>query len=275
MTAPAPLGWRDLALGSDPDLLRAELLHIIRARISNHPRSKQQTIGPSELGGSCLRRLGFRLSGVVGRGAGSAAWRPTVGTAVHTWLAETFEVAGCVPATADTGGWVERWATERRVMVGTVAGAEVWGSCDLYDRVTATVVDWKIVGATTLKSVRSKGPSGLYRTQVNLYGRGFRNAGLPVERVAAMFLPSSGELHEAVYWSEEYSEDVATQALSRAEGLALALKAAGPEIVIPALSTSEQFCTGCPWFTVRARVDSSTECPGHDAVARAIEGKGS
>lgn len=259
-SVPTVPDWRDLQLGSDPELLRRELLVTIRRRITAHPRSAQQVIGPSELGTPCLRRLALKLSGVTSSQA-SAAWRPTVGTAVHTWLADTFDAAE-----RDNPG---RWATEARVMVGTVGGREIWGSCDLYDRTTATVVDWKVVGATTLRTARRSGPSEQYRTQLHLYGRGYRNAGLPVERVAIMYLPSSGELADAVWWSEQYTEDVALQALSRADGLVAAMYAAGPEVVVPALPTAEAYCTGCPWFDPGARTPLA--CPGHQTLVRQQE----
>lgn len=262
-----PLAWEDMQLGSDPDLLRRELLLQIRQRIQGHPRSAQRAVGPSELGTPCLRRLGFRLAETMSTDAAKQSppsWRPTVGTAVHTWLAETFDEDN---ETATAGNDPRRWAVERRVMVGTIGGQEVWGSADLYDRVTATVVDWKVVGTTTLRKARTVGPTGTYRTQAHLYGRGFRNAGLPVERVAIMFLPSSGELSEAVWWSEPYAETIATQALSRAEGLLAALTAAGRDVVIPVLSTADNFCTGCPWWSP-GTMYLSHECPGHESIAR-------
>jgi len=267
MTLPALLDWRDLQLGSDPDLLRRELEHTIRRTIGAHPRSQQATIGPSELGGPCLRRIGHKLAGTptVNRGI---AWRPTVGTAVHSWLADAFEAdnrarvdaLGNPPADA-------RWAVETSVTVGDIGGKPCKGTADLYDRVTATVVDWKIVGRSTLMKARTGGPSGVYRTQLHLYGRGFRNARLPVERVAIAYLPSSGELHEAHFWAETYQETVAAQALSRADGVAQALAAAGPDVVLPALSTAENYCSQCPYFRARS-TDLARTCPGASAQNR-------
>jgi hypothetical protein len=260
---PALLDLDDMQLGSDPDLLRLELLHVIRQSIVDHPRSHQVMIGPSELGGPCLRRIGLRLAQVPAV-QHVPSWRPTVGTAVHSWLEGAFttdweHVAG--------GGSDYRWATETRVMVGHVGGQEVWGTCDLYDRCTATVVDWKIVGPTTLRATASGGPVSGYRSQVQLYGKGFRNAGLPVERVAIMLLPAAGDLNDHVWHSEPYSESIATEALARADGIASALTLAGPDIVIPALPTASHFCGSCPWFSYSAENGSATACPGHSPRA--------
>jgi hypothetical protein len=262
--APEPLGLSDLMLGSDPALIRAELLHVLAHRIRSHPRSLQAEIGPSEIGAPCLRRIGFRLAVSPSPPSGSepAPWRPTVGTAVHAWLASTFEAEGMS----------DRWAAECRVMVGTVAGQEVWGSCDLYDRTTATVIDWKVVGASTLKSARVSGPNPVYRTQVQLYGNGFRNAGLPVERVGIMYLPVAGELADSVWWSEPFSKTAAAEALSRVDGIARALAGAGKRVIIPALPTAEHYCGNCPWFRYTASPTSSEACPGHRAVAAHSEG---
>lgn len=266
-STPEPLRGTDLNLGSDPTLLRDELIDVIAQRVRLHPRSQQKEIGPSEIGAPCLRRIGFRLSSPPPAPSPTmpAPWRPTVGTAVHSWLAQVFE--------ADL--MHDRWASECRVMVGTVAGQEIWGSCDLYDRVTATVIDWKIVGPTTLKSARAAGPNPVYRAQVHLYGRGFLNAGLAVERVAIMYLPVSGELSDAVWWSEDYSESVAQEALTRVDGIAQALRAAGPALVLPALPTADHYCGNCPWFRFGSSATSSTSCPGHKAVAQHAERKAS
>jgi hypothetical protein len=160
----------------------------------------------------------------------------------------------------------DRWAAECRVMVGTVAGQEVWGSCDLYDRTTATVIDWKVVGNSTLKSARTNGPSDAYRAQVQLYGNGFRNAGLPVERVGIMYLAVTGELSDAVWWSEPFSAAAVAQVLGRVNGIALALQAGGRHTIIPALPTADHYCGSCPWFRFTSSPTSSEACPGHRAV---------
>jgi len=146
--------------------------------------------------------------------------------------------------------------------VGTVAGAEISGSADLFDRVTGTVIDWKIVGNTSLRAARMRGPKPQYRSQVHCYARGFASAGHTVERVAIMWLPSAGDLSAAEFWSEDYSETVALEALSRADGLARALAAAGPDLIIPALPRSEDYCESCPFHAPGADEASPVLCSG-------------
>ena len=85
----------------------------------------------------------------------------------------------------DPGG--NRWAPEQRVTVGAVGNATITGRSDLYDRISATVVDWKIVGPTTLRDAKANGPKPGYRTQGHLYGLGFTNADLPVDMVMIAF----------------------------------------------------------------------------------------
>ena len=122
-----------LMRGGDPTLVRDELLDAIRAAIRAHPRSAQTRIGPSEIGTPCQRRLGYRVAGVRPVQAGGDGWRPTVGTAVHSWL----EAAFSDPRLADAEGEA-RWVTEAQVDVGEIGGVRITGRCDLYDRVTAT-----------------------------------------------------------------------------------------------------------------------------------------
>ena len=63
-------------------------------------------------------------------------------------------------------------------------GYPVRGSIDLYDRKSASTVDWKIVGTATLKGVKAHGSSQTYMIQTPLYGIGLCNAGEEVERSA-------------------------------------------------------------------------------------------
>jgi hypothetical protein len=49
--------------GSNPELLRDELLAVIRRAMAEHPRSLQVKIGPSEVDHPCARRIGYKLLG--------------------------------------------------------------------------------------------------------------------------------------------------------------------------------------------------------------------
>lgn len=239
------------------DLIATELRHVISTTMLAHPRSHQSAIGPSELGTPCLRKLAHRIAGTtpVNR---SAAWRTAVGTAVHAWLADAFDTANCELVAAGLG---DRWLVERRVTVGTIGGVPIEGSADLFDTATGTVIDWKVVGLTSLRAARMIGPKPQYRTQIHCYARGFAAQGHHVERVAIMWLPQSGELAQAEYWSEPYDETVALEGLARAHSLNMALNLPGPS-VIPFLPAVDDYCGTCPYHLAGARSDATDVCRG-------------
>lgn len=254
-----------MSLGADPRLLRDELKYLIMLYATMSPRSLQTTIGPSEIGTPCTRRLAFMVTqGRPSGGPSSASWRSSVGTAVHSYLANVFAEHNL--ETHEAAGY-SRFLIESTVDVGEIGGVSVQGSSDLYDRVTATVVDWKIVGPATIKSAKANGPAPRYQTQVQLYGRGFTRRGLPVERVSIMFLPSSGDIRDAYMWSTDYDESVAVAALTRANATLHAVEATGPAVMIPLLPTADDYCTSCPWFVPQAREASGIACPGHNRKA--------
>lgn len=249
--------------GGDPDLTAAELLDVIEAAIAEHPRSLQTELGPSDLGHKCSRRIGYQMLGVdtVNLHQG-VAWKPTVGTAVHTWLETAFDAWNL---SNDPCRGAERFLVETTVEVGEVNGAPIYGHADLYDRVTATVVDWKVVGNPQLADYKANGPGQQYRVQAHLYGRGFVRAGHPVDTVMVVFLPRADELHRRVVWYEPYDENVALEGLQRAEGIALATQALGPA-ALAALPTADAFCYRCSYFRAGS-TDLTQGCPGDPAAA--------
>jgi hypothetical protein len=63
-----------------------------------------------------------------------------------------------------------------------------------------------------------------------------------VDRVAMLALPQNGEFSEAVWWSEPYSEQVALDALHRADAIATLVHAAGASAAaVP--PTADAFCS--------------------------------
>lgn len=256
----APLPEALTAIGSSPELTSRELVEAIEAAIIAHPRSQQISLGPSEIGQACGRRLAYKLLGHPE--PRDAPWLPTIGTAVHGWLEAALR--------ADNRRWLaqtghERWLLEQRVIVGEVDGKPISGSADVYDRVTATVVDWKIVGPTTLKKYKSSGPGSQYRTQAHLYGRGFVAEGLPVERVMVAFLPRNAPLHEAYFWHEPYDEQIALAGLQRVNGLAIGTRLTGYRL-LEQIPTVDDYCGFCP-FRVVGSTDPEKGCPGHASAA--------
>lgn len=197
-------------------------LDIIADSIVNQPRSLQKRIGPSEMGVECERAILHKLNGDQ-EPRGGIPWKPTIGTAVHTYLEEAFEKASA-PGQEQAG----RWLTERRVTVGEIAGTTITGSTDLFDTWTGTVMDHKIIGKSTGKKYRAHGPSRQYYIQAMLYGKGWKAAGHNVKMVAICFLPREGELSgDTFIWTAPYDEQAALDAIARANGLAAVLAAVG------------------------------------------------
>lgn len=267
MTAPILTG-----AAAHPEL--APLVHAI----TEHPRSQQVEIGPSEIGTPCVRRLGHTLAGTPEQPQ-PVPWRPTVGTATHAWIAEA--VAAWDERLPDG---TPRYVTEQRVTIGTVAGRPFGGSADLYDARDFRVVDWKIVGPTALKRYRascqlpsdaaehpafftdlSKGPGQKYRVQAHSYGLGFALADMPVAEVVVWMLPSNGELADAVRWAEPWRPDVAEWAMKRANDVAAVAEQAGWAATLPALPRADDYCGRfCPFWRAGADVADPTCCPGSD-----------
>ena len=229
-----------------PATVADELAEEIRYAVLNQPRSNQTIIGPSELGMPCTRALLHKLNrdalpeptpGTYPR----LPWLPAIGTAVHAFLADV--MAHSLGQFAMEG---KRYLIEHRVMVGTVGELEVWGSLDLFDILAGCVIDWKIVGPTTLKRVKAaRHPGQQYRDQAHSYGRGLLLQGHKVNNVMIVFLPRNGEFAERHIWAEPFDESVAVQALSRCKGLLDLITAIGIEAAVslyPACDISY-----CPW----------------------------
>lgn len=246
-----------LGRGGDPRLLYDELIHVIRAAIADQPRSQQTRIGPSELGHPCDRWMSYKLANTPTVNDRQAPWLPTIGTAIHAWLEDAFDTTNVehIKATDQS-----RWLLEHKVSVGSIDGQDITGSCDLYDTVTATVVDWKTVGKTRLDKYRRHGPDADYRVQAHAYGRGWTRKGYPVDTVAICFLPRNAELVDTVWWHEPYQEQIAVDALARAEVIAMANTALGPAAPA-AMKTVDHNCGYCPWFAIGA-TDLTWACPG-------------
>jgi hypothetical protein len=272
--------------GGDPELLFAELKHIIATAIENHPRTLQEKLGPSDIGDPCARRLAYKLTRTPKARTMPPAWRPTVGTAVHSWLEEKF--AEYNQAThAATGA--SRFLLEQRVNPGPCGGEDLEGSTDWYDRVTATAGDWKVIGPSSHKRLATdlragRGPRPEYRIQLHTYGLGWANRGVPVDQVMLVALPAAGELEDALMWTEPFKPQVAIDAMARVDRIhaltttlgpaafnvtngALALVGAGhlaepgANPGAPAIGTDSHGCRFCPWLK-GGSTDLTQGCPG-------------
>ena len=252
----------DPALGPADTL--AALTGIVADAIDNAPRSQQAAIGPSEIGHPCDRRLAYKLNDHPKVNSGRLAWKPAIGTAVHAWKQEIVERWNWDNPMPDGG---PRFIVEGRVHVGDAGNQPITGSSDVYDRLTATNGDYKIVGGDRLRHYREHGPGDQYRIQAHAYGRGYALLGYRVRWVAIWFLPRDREFDKAYFWYEPYDEQIALDALTRLDGIAKLVASLGP--AAPGLlGTADAFCTSCRYYGPGSK-DLTKACPGDPAVRTA------
>ncbi len=192
---------------------------MILDHLNNRPRSVQTSLGPSSAGNPCDRALVGLMSGFEGS-PDSNPWLAGVGTAVHFMLAEMLEEEN-----RKAGKTV--WLVEQELKIKAPAIPK--GSGDGFHIPSGTVVDWKILGKTTLDDISKNGPSELYETQLDIYGFGYAQLGYQVNDVVLAALPRNANpnlpfLHEAVFWKKQWDFDNAVTAISRVEALYLRAK---------------------------------------------------
>ena len=200
------------------------------------PRARQVAIGPSEMGHECTRRLAYKLLDWDQVNVSqSSNWASQVGSAIHAHLAEIFR--------KKEGFEVEQKVTIRGQLAGTV---------DLFDTVRGIVMDWKTTGYTKLQEYRKSGATAQHITQVQLYGYGKAQTGAKVNKVALVYLPTSGSLDEMHLELHDYDEKVALEALARVDDITALLAQLDVESnpamwdVIPKVASRN--CNWCPYF---------------------------
>lgn len=234
--------------------LAALVRDVVTRADATSPRSTQRSIGPSEIGHECPRRIAYRLMGEPAVSSGGDPWPAIVGTATHSWLADAFEAAN------ERMGY-RRFLTEQRVQIRD----GISGTADVLDTDTGTVLDHKLPGTTAMRSYKQHGPSTVYRVQAHLYGLGFTTAGYDVQRVAIAYYPRGGMLSGLHTWSEPFDAAIANDALTRHDQILEAACALAvddyPEHYAHIPAVAGHSCTWCPWFSPGAQVGRS--CPGH------------
>jgi hypothetical protein len=227
-----------------------ELADVVRAHESSRPRSLQTSIGPSEAGAACSRRLAYKMLGVDRVNTDSDPWAAIIGTSVHAWLDAAF-------LAENDRTEQERWLCDIKVELPTY----MRGSVDLYDKKTATVIDHKVLGLTSLKKFKADGPSNLYRTQVHLYACGLRMQGANVQNVAIAAWSRTGYLRDAAWWTEPYDEQVVEECLARIDALRTTTNLLGVG-ALPLIPTADGPCSWCPYY-LPASTTIEDGCPGH------------
>lgn len=251
-----------------PDLVASELFAIVADGITNTPRSQQTAIGPSEAGSPCHRRIGYKLAGTPAVNESGVAWKPAVGTAVHSMFADI--LAGAEARRAGTDAYAQRWHVEERVDAGQYGpdGVTLDGNCDVFDAWCGISFDWKFTSRNMIRSkYRPHGPGDQYRIQAHLYGYGWARKGHPVAHVAVIFMTRDGEFTDRYVWSEPYDEQVAEAALMRLSETAHLLRDLGPEVTLPMLPIAESFCGNCPWHRPGS-TDPTKACAGVESKSR-------
>ncbi len=243
-TAPSPVdeGPRE-AFDPEAYALEAALRSLVMLGAVTSPRSVQATLGSSEAGYVCDRRVAYKLAGVPAANMRDPL-RALVGVGVHSVLASIF-----YRLDATAGRFLVERALSYRGIPGTV---------DLFDRFTKTVVDWKSTTAAKLKRLRHEGPTASYVVQTQLYGAALAAAGEDVRHVALAFLPIDGELADLWVWRAPYDQAVADRAIDRIERLA----GRAPKDV-PA--TPDRLCPWCHHYR-KGSTDLTVACPGVESI---------
>lgn len=225
-----------------------QLRTIIEHEITNDPRSLQTALGPSEIGNACDRCLIHMLAGTPQTPPPGVPWLPYIGRAVHEaneMAIVRHQLAELKAGISDMGEWI----TEHRVCVGDVNGQPIYGSADVFHVPTGTVVDFKIVGTTTLRKVRAdcSGTSLTYKRQIQCYGKGFAAQGHTVRAVAIWYMPRNGmNLSQGRTYTAPYDEQIAVDALDRATRFAQWVHAFGADQVLAGAAphTHDEFSCG-------------------------------
>lgn len=236
-----------------------ELRDVIIRQADRQPRNVQRSLGPSELGLVCDRRVVSKFAGEPKTNHVSDPWPSVVGTAVHAWLAEHFGLEN------NLNGYI-RWVTEQRVAAHPLYP----GTADLYDAVEELVCDWKALGPTSMAKVMSPdGPPRHYKIQLLLYAAGYRNLGLPVRRVVLAALPRTSATLDSMYvWEhactpadDQLIAEVLAETAFRRE-IARGVMAGTINIRdVPVTPSSD--CYFCDHFRPESARDGAPGCPGH------------
>jgi len=224
-------------------------------RRSSDNRGAQKTLGPSEIGHECDRRLALSLMGVEPVNPGGDGWAAWLGTQGHRGLDEVFTWAS-----ANSG----RFVTETRVAFDSQYVP--YGTADLFDRVQAEVGDFKFMGEYSLKRLIQQGPPEHYRVQLQVYGLGMELLGEKVRKVSLYGLPRAGSSLDGMYvWTVPYDRKAAQDALKRVDRIAEEAfgQGVGPSSkmeVAQDFATADE-CRWCPHF-LKGDKDMQRGCPG-------------
>lgn len=170
-------------------------------------RSQQATLGPSEIGTPCDRRIAMALMRVPPVNPGGDNWASFVGTMGHQGMGQMLEWAD-----ASSG----RYVSELRM---TSPSERVpHGTTDMIDRTLMYVGDFKFMGQWSLDKLKTSGPSPTYRVQAHTYAFMASLRGETIKHVAIIGLPrDKSSLDDTYVWTEPYDPQIARDALARVD----------------------------------------------------------
>jgi hypothetical protein len=211
-----------------------EIFYSYGNRRTSDNRSAQTTLGPSEIGTPCDRRLAMSLMRCPPVNPGGDGWASFVGTCVHAGLADMF-----LWASGDTG----RFAVETPLAFPSKLVPR--GTGDLLDRVLCTFIDHKAQGSWSRNKLKTQGPGETYRVQLHTYAYGARQRGEKVDYVALISWPrEASNLDDLYVWAEPYSPTVARDALCRVDDIQERIEAGAT----PGDFDVADDCRYCPHF---------------------------
>lgn len=241
----------DFAAIKQIDVLQGEV-----AATMNTERSRQQTIGISEIGDPCRRTVARKLSGLYPK-PHDPSWKAQVGTFIHGGLEEHFVTRFADRTILGTGPTFDpptderpHYAMERRLSVWDYKGFHLGGSCDLYVQGGSygLVTDWKTQGTDKLLKKTAKGDIGqTYTVQMHTYGLGYELLGLNVTHVLLYALPRDGDLALAKPVLMRYDRTIAVNALKRLQDMIDAAEIVGWPTLVES-QPRESFCFDCDKF---------------------------
>lgn len=210
----APSGNSPLA-----EEMATEVRRIVRQASEYAPRSRQRRLGPSEIGSLCDRQVIGKLVGAERVNMITDPWPSVVGTAVHAWLADAFDLDNTMGEAhwggTGTSAGHKQWLTEHKVQPLPERLGGHAGTADLYDVLRRTVWDHKCLGETSMNKVRRGAPPHHYVVQLGLYGMGYMRAGAPVERVGIIAYPRTGSSVDGIYvWETPFDARLAKTVLT-------------------------------------------------------------
>jgi len=271
---PRPYEWAldapavDLPAGSEDKAIKAALIDIIKQAAANAPRSQQTALGPSEIGHPCDRRLGHKLAGTTPANTDSDPLPSILGIGFHEWAAQAFAAHPSKESSqkATHNGTVMEWLVEQRVQAATWSdGSTLDGSGDLYWVPPRAVLDWKVLGKTSMDKLKREGPSSTYRVQLHTYGVGYLIRGLAPKRVGLVAIPRAGRLDGMHVWTEPFDPSIAAQAIQRVDAIRTLVAGAG-DAALPLLERADGPCAWCPFWKPGDVDQPELGCPGAEGA---------